>query len=431
MKSKIGLVLLLFAFVSACKKKTKEDTEAPCIGIDMPSVGTSYNMFDTIHIAASFSDNIQLSKIEISLRDLNGSLVQAGGSLALGGTTYRYETDYILSEYRLKTGDYNLEFVLSDGTNVTVKNIRIHIIESPTYLTGYYFVYGNNTSHSLNKLDSSFTNISGINTPGTYGSSGISLYYQQLYHLNPSTQTLKTYKISNHALNWSLSNIGINNSVCVVEENKVYVSKASGNVVSYNHDGTIIRTYFCNETNFYVKHIFPCGNYLVVNIVDNVNSASKKTVVFEVSTGIVKHVITDNTECVQAFSRNADEIYLIIKTNTGSSIIGKLNMTTLNYYQPLNFASPVMAAALIDSETLVYSCADGTIKQYTIATGNLITLLSGVPATKMYYNSRFNKFYIASAKALLRYNKAAFALNYETQQILADTIRDFHVVYNK
>jgi len=426
----LALVLLLNACTS-CKKKKKEDVQPPTISVISPSVGTSYNMFDTIRIDVQLDDETQLTKIEIILRDLNGISVQPGGSQSLNGTSKRYTTDYILSEYRLKTGNYNLEFSVSDGSNVTVKNVQIHITESPTYLTGYYFVYRNTTSHTLNKLDTNFVNTATINAFGAYGISGVSLYYQQLYLLNPSAQTLTTYKIQDHLVKWSLASIGINNSVCAIDENKIFVSKASANVVSYNQNGTLIRSYISNETFFYVKHIFLCGNYLVVNIEDNSNSASKKTIIYEVATGIVKRVITDNTECTQAFSHASDEIYIVSKTNAGTSIVGNLNMITLNYYQPLNSASPIKSSVLIDTGTLLFSCADGSIKQYTFSSGNLIPLLTGTIADKLYYSPTFNKLYIAGAKTFTSYNKAPFALSLDKQLVALDTIRDFHVVYNK
>ena len=125
------------------------------------------------------------------------------------------------------------------------------------------------------------------------------------------------------------------------------------------------------------------------------------TVVFEIATGIVKHVLYDNAECTQAFSHSATEIYLITNNISGNSIIGNLNMTTLNYNLAFTASSKITSTTLLDADNLIFSTANGNITQYTYSNGSAINISSGAPSNKLYYSSKFNKLYSAQGKNLV------------------------------
>jgi len=424
------LLLLCLTATFSCKKDPKKDQESPSLIISSPAVGTSFNMYDTIRVEAQFKDETNLSSIVITLRDMNGVVVQAAGTEPLSGNSKYYTTFYVLYEYRLKTGDYLLELSLSDGTNVTTKTVQIHIIESPTYLKGFYIVHSDINSSSLNKYDTNFVNTNIIPQTTSYNSSQISNYNQLLYYTHSTNQSLKVVDLITNQNKWEVTGLGVTNSLCAVNESGVYFSKDQGNVVTYNHQGLIVRSYLSNEPDYFVKHLFACGKYLVVNLENLSSSTSRKTVFFEIATGIVKYVLNDNKECTLALSHSDNEIYLI--TNNGSgSIIGNLNLTSLNYYQPVTSTSKINSATLVDGETMLFSTADGNIKQYTYTNGNVVSLISGINSGTLFYSEKFNKLYSAQAKNLVVYNKAAFALSFDRQYVSSDTIRDFHIIYNK
>lgn len=431
MKTLVRLFLLVSVTILISCKKEKKDNDPPQLTTYSPSNGTSFNMFDTINIQAQFKDEQQLTSITISLRDLNGISVQPSGTEALSGNSRSYSTRYVLYEYRIKTGDYNLELSLSDGENVTTKTIQIHIIESPTYLKGFYLAHGDNTSTNIKKYDTTFTNTANFSFTGPYSGSDISNYYQQLYYTESNNQALKTIDATTNQSLFTISNLGVNNSKCASDNSKIFFSKELGNIVSYNHEGTLIRSYLSNETDYYAKHVFACGKYLVVNLEHNTLPTSRKTVVYEIASGIVKYVFTDNTECIQALSHSENEIYLITTNNSGSSLIGNFNLTTLNYNQPHTSSSKIKTATLVDADNIVFCTEDGNIKQFTYSNGNLITLQSGVTTNKLLFSEKTNRLYSAQAKNLVVYNKSAFAISFDKQYVSSDTIRNFHLIFNK
>ncbi|MBK6833450.1 MAG: hypothetical protein IPG89_03905 [Bacteroidetes bacterium] len=431
MKTLVRLFLLMSITLFISCKKEKKDTEDPQLTMYSPANGTTFNMFDTIKIQAQFTDNVELSSISISLRDLNGISVQPSGTQALSGASRTYSTNYILYEYRIKTGDYNLELLLSDGENTTTKTIPIHIIESPTYLKGFYLAQGDNTSSSIKKYDTNFVNTATFNLSSSYLNSDISNYHQQLYYTEGANQALKTVDATTNQSLWTINSLGVNNSKCATDNSKVFFSKDQGNIVSYNHEGTLVRSYLSNELDYYAKHVFACGKYLVVNLEHNTVSTTRKTVIFEIASGIVKYVFTDNAECIQALSRSDNEIYLITTNNSGSSLIGNFNITTLNYNQPHTSTSKITSATFVDADNILFCTEDGNIKQFTYSNTNLITLLSGTNTSKLFFAEKSNRLYAAQAKNLVVYNKSAFALSFDKQYVSSDTIRNFHLIYNK
>ena len=431
MKTLVRLFLLItFTLFVSCKKD-KKDTQEPQLTLYKPANGTTFNMFDTIRIEAQFTDDVSLSSISISLRDLNGISLQPSGTQALSGTSRTYSTNYVLYEYRIPTGDYNLELSLSDGINVTNKTIPIRIIESPTYLKGFYLAQGDNSSSSIKKYDTNFVNTATFTLASSYLGSAISNYHQQLYYTEGSAQNFKSIDATTNQTLWTINNLGINNSKCASDDNKVFFSKALGNIVCYTHEGTLVRSYLSNEIDYYAKHVFVCGKYLAVNLEHNTLNTFRKTVIFEIATGIVKYVFTDNSECIQALSRSDNEIYLITTDNSGNSLIGNFNLTTLNYNQPYTSNSKITSATLDNSGNIVFCTEDGNIKQFTYSNSNLITLLSGTNTGKLFFSEKTNQLYASQAKNLAVYNKSEFALSFNKQYVASDTIKNFHLIFNK
>ena len=68
----IPLISVLLFFGISCKKDT--DTTSPSIAISAPAALTSYNVFDTIIVTATVSDEKQISSILIKLKSNDPAL---------------------------------------------------------------------------------------------------------------------------------------------------------------------------------------------------------------------------------------------------------------------------------------------------------------------------------------------------------------------
>lgn len=117
---RIGLVLVVMAFVclSSCKKDDP-DTTAPTATFTMPVEETEYYRGHSLICNAIFSDNQDLSHVEVSIMNLKGfdSPWEATERIALSGTSYKLNS-YELFEggipMEIMSGAYVLDFKLFD-----------------------------------------------------------------------------------------------------------------------------------------------------------------------------------------------------------------------------------------------------------------------------------------------------------------------------
>ncbi|MDP2386460.1 MAG: hypothetical protein Q8M29_08815 [Bacteroidota bacterium] len=425
------LIPLTLIFIFSCKKEKKDETP-PVITMHLPLSGAHYNMFDTIRIAAHFSDETKLTTAEITLRDMNGNPVQSSITATLSGTTYDLTTEMELYEFRLPSGTYNLEVVVNDGENVGIKTTAISITESPLLKKGYYFVTKNGSQHIYTKADTNYVSTASINLNGTFVGSSISTYYQNLYVASSANQSFKTIDISTGITKWTLANAstGATLTACTTDGKNVFLGKDDGNIYKYNKDGTIVRSYNSDEMTYYVKSIFYCGDYVVAGLAD-FTSTTKKTVVFESSTGIVKKVIL-NTNLKSAFVKSAGELYLVSNNQQGKAVVEVLTVSGGGLNEVLDLGTyTVYSACMINSNTLLVATSDNNVYYYQYNTNTFLTVLTGMPAFKMSYSPVFNKLYLSSYKDFHTYTVSSFALSQQTNYTHNDTIQDFQVIFNK
>ncbi|MCD6068131.1 MAG: hypothetical protein K0S33_2957 [Bacteroidetes bacterium] len=430
--SGIYLLSLLVFLLSACKKE-KKDTIPPTIDVILPASGAAYDMFDTIVISGNLKDETGVQRLEITLRDQNGDLAQPGVILNVSGTDYPLNALIELYEYRMPTGNYTLEFSLSDGNNVTIKSVPIYITESPFLKKGYYFVARNATEHFYYRTDTNYTQSNVIHHTGSFEGAAITNYYQQLYTASGIGQNFRTYNMHTNIVKWTLSNAvtGANTTCCISDGKNVYLGKNDGNVYKYNSDGAIIRSYLTSEVNYFVKYIYYCDAYLVVCLQDMSSTNVKKTLVFDSSTGIVRKVI-QNTDIRAACLKSAYEIYLFSNNPSGHAVIEILTLPGGSIQQRFDFgAYEAYGACMVDNNTLLLSTSEGKIWQYQNSTTNVIPVLNTVQAKQMKYSGRARELYVASDRNFYVYGVAPFLLTPKSNTVRNDTIADFQVIFNK
>ena len=425
-------IISLFVFLFVSCKKDKKDTTPPVINMSLPVSGTTYNMFDTIPIAASFSDETQLTRAEISFRDMNGISVQPGFTINLSGKSFNLNEELPLHEFRIPTGNYNIDITVSDGENASTKSTTVHIIESPYERKGFYFFAKDGSQHSITKTDTNFALISAYSIGGTHVSSEISNYDQIIYAASSINWPFRAISIADGTTKWSLGNPGTAatiTSTCFDGKN-IFLGKDDGNVYKINQDGTPVRSYLSGEMTYYVKAVFYCGDYIVVSLFD-FNSTSKKTVVFEISSGIIKKVI-QNSEVKAAFQKSSGELYLLSVNSSNRAIIEVYTVLTNNMNQVVDFGvGNITSACQVSNNILIVGLSNGNVYYYQNSSGVYLSVLSGIQCQKMIYSPKFNRLHLSSYKNFYSYSVNSFALNLQNSHASPDTIIDFQVIQNK
>jgi hypothetical protein len=425
------LILFLLLFIWSCKKD-KSDKTAPNIHVATPGQGTQYHMFDTVRFSAELHDETSLQRVEIGLYSQDGSPVQNSIAIDLSGTDYHLDDWMDLYEFRIPTGDYNLIFTLSDGSNTTTQTVSLHIIESPVVKKGYYFVSKTAANHTYIRTDAAYAQTAAINHSGTYEGSAITNYYQQLYAASGVNQDFRTYNMNNGLVKWTLNNAGTaaNITCCTSDGKNVILGKNDGNVYKYNQDGALLRSYISNESNYYVKRVYTAGDYVIAQLYDFSNT-DRKAVVFESATGNVRKVLL-STDVKAVMPKSSNELYIFSNSLFGHALLEVLTLPGGSSIQRFDFgAYQAYDGCLINSNTMLLSTSEGKIWYFENSSTNAFPVLNTVQAKQMKIDNRVDELYVASDKNFYLYYVSPFSLTPAGSTTRSDTIADFQVIFNK
>ncbi|MFL5751846.1 MAG: hypothetical protein ACJ76F_00445 [Bacteroidia bacterium] len=432
-KAYIFTVLLLSAiFVISCKKEKKSDV-FPEISFYAPAGGSVFNMFDSIYVSAYVSDGSGLESVTVGLTTLSGVPVQQNAVYHPTGTSLEIGFKYELYEYRLTSGYYSLLITAGNGSNTSLKQQVIYINASPVIKKGYYLFSDNGSLTTFTKFDTAFAN-PGIKTiSGKYTGSAISSYNQRLYVAGGAYQNFQAYDVGTGTVKWNIQNLGGGSpyfSSCEGDGMNVILGYNNGQLKRYNQDGTTITNMVYPNNDYYCEYgAVQASNY--VAYMQSRSSSNKKLVVFNAyGAAAMESPITFKP--LGIFERSTTDAYVVGNDNSNQAQLTIFNVNAGGLQSPLNLPSgSLLSACKVDSNTLLIGHSDGNIYKYQYSSNNLIAIQSGITANRMKYDSGENLVYISSAKQFNAYALGSFSLSPVKTFTHSDTIRDFHVIYNK
>lgn len=153
------ILSVISVMLSSCKKED-EDTTAPVIDVIAPENGLFIIMPDTIRIAASVRDESDLQGISVGLVDDLGNSFGSRKSINVTGNETSFDQTYEITDPRIPSGPYRIEFFATDGTNDEREFVEVQVAEVPKVFRG---VLGNsestNTLSFWRESDNSFSTI--------------------------------------------------------------------------------------------------------------------------------------------------------------------------------------------------------------------------------------------------------------------------------
>jgi hypothetical protein len=417
------MILLIFS----CKKKEEKDEIIPVINISNPLANSYYQFNDTIKISLTASDENELSKIEVNLIDQNSSSVLNSFSQSFSGIKSKdIELQIIVNDIHLNSGNYFINAKAFDGTNLSTLIIPIYIEGIPNKLTNFFaHIYRNNT-HLLFKYDTTFNFISEVYRKNSDFSFTLNSWFQHIYITDNTS--IKCIEIATTQTIWQNQINGNNNSFCVSDENSVYVSLANGNCAEFSHQGTLRRSYLTNETNYFINQFFITGNFLVINLKNQLNNSNFKTIIFEKGSSIIKSVLFDNLIYKKGFLNSQSELFILAENSNSQSKIVKWNPLTgltQDYYVS---SSKITDAVLTDNDQLVISTVDGITKQLSLNGMNAINLNSGNQYLQLKYSSLNQSVYAFKNGNIDQLKKLPFGLSQSNQITFNDSLIHFEIL---
>ena len=421
-----GVLLLV---IIACKKETVNNIK-PLVSVVSPSSSQYYTVFDTIYIHGFVTDDEKVDKVIISLKDVNN--IQTVSTI----TKYPQTKEYTINEFiyldniHLKSGDYHLTIVASDGENTTQEFITIHINEFPKIRKGVFLFSNNGTNTTITKLDNSF-NVSTFQiVNGDFLGGWVNSYDQELISCGSLTGDLVSYNLNTNSLSWNINNnatgfaffTGMSNTA-----NEVFVSYYNRDIQSYLSAGTpkFTAQAFINS---YSSETYVHNDELLISEQPEISSANVRLVAYYMASGIEKQQMLLNEDVQSMFSFSENEIVLFNNVS-GTGAIRVYDILQNSVWQPFTLYSGLIDDCTEISNGVYIVAQNGDLSVVNRNNFSKLPYLTGIGATKVKYDVITNQLFVVSGNVLTVYDYSSKIV--VTTHNHTDVINELDFWYNK
>ena len=423
-------LLFFLLLMMSCKKE--KDEEYPSITITSPSAQSSYDVFESVNIKATITDNRNIEKITVRIVDNNGLSAAAPKTLTPGGTSYNLDINLLLNDIYTPTGQYLVKVTVSDGTNEKTVFLEIHINEVPKQLKKIIIV--RTPAAGIIELDSldgnNFTNF--YTTASDYLASDISSYLQTIYLCGKFTGDMKAIDANNFYLNYSVP-VGNNgslpyfNNMHYSDISKLnFVSFGLGYLNGYNKNGTIAQN-FNFTAPFIPGKMLETQQHIFCEQINTTGGNHKLSMHYKTS-GTVEQSASTNIRWNNILEKDINT--LVLAGNVAlQGEIRIYNLSSNSFFEPVNIPSgTIYDMVQADANTYLIAHASGILK-YTYSNSSLVNLTTGNKAQKLTWHAPGNLLFSAEGNILKTWDiNSGFSLsNYTT----SDSIKNILLHYNK
>ncbi len=236
------VIWVLVLGITSCEKG---DEIQPDISIVSPLENTLFNVYDTVNVQFTISDETQLVSVTVKIVNMNFIPVTDSHFTELSGSTYSGSAEVIISDRLLETGEYYVLVSGSDGLNEQRDYRKIRIIEMPKERRAIFFSdispSGNAT---IQRVDSSFQNISQFSSPGQdILEVCVNSQQNQLAIVGHYSTGILSYDLNNASVIWADATYSINQTPRYMDlhcfDDQFYTTIYDREIRSYSHNGSL------------------------------------------------------------------------------------------------------------------------------------------------------------------------------------------------
>lgn len=245
------LSMLMIISISCNKQK---DEEAPVIVFSSPQTNSEYDIYDTITVKATVTDNEKVEYISISLTDQENNLLFSQEAYYEEKTIVTAEMSLIIDNNQLESGTYYIRIIASDGVNImdNFREIRINELypemKYPLIITAdpsgkcSVRAFKNESWSLIQSFDD------------TIEHSDLSSAFSLLYISGPEGAGLKAIDLTDYKTKWQALNqqhvsgkwfTGID-----FQYPYVFISTVDGNIRALDKAGTVMQLKICNSGTY-------------------------------------------------------------------------------------------------------------------------------------------------------------------------------------
>lgn len=425
-----------FLFLSSCGKD--KDTVPPRVTISSPANGASYNIYDLISVKAEVSDESDIDFISIRLVDGNLQPVMPPETIKPDGREYSVNHTYELYDIHVETGTYYLRVRASDGSNEMEDYAKVNITGIPLARTGVMLVSTPNANAvAVDLLNNNYSLSPFLFVNTSYGGSSVSSYYQYVNVCsNAVSGSLKSYKISNKAVQWSVSSSPGNFEDMRMTGELSYACFRNGTVRGYDEVGSI-RFDAVSATGYYPARAWMHHDEVFVQEEEIGGPLRNLRVYYKGSgTDSDKGILNLPFTVVEAVPMDEDRLFLFGNDGNGQGNIYLLGTNGSPYFYNTPYfsfpAGTIYDAVAVNNDIYLIAHTNG-IYLYRYSFNSLTAFGTFPGAQALAYDHLHNEVLASDGAQVKVWDYPATYSGNETVKatVPAANVRDLHVLYNK
>ncbi len=421
-------VAILFIFIiNSCKKE--EDTQMPLITITEPT-SSNFEVFDTIWIKATVSDNEVVKSVSYGVTDSNADYIANAKVITYDSKNVNFSGYIILNDVRVETGNYTLTITAFDGFNTKKQYKQIYIKALTKKLKKIYCITetaSNTNVYGLaeqNNIELKYTLNDNITD------AAINSYLRSMYLLDKSGN-LKSISLNNFEPHWEVGNLNNNlveyNGKLIIYEDFCFASVKKNNIQAFDINGNVRKT-AVSELYAYEPSCFTITNNFFVNYTYNNFISSNYIEKLYYTSGASQSYYSVNFDVINILPLNTNEI-IAFGNQQDTMKLAKLNLdATQLQYIDFDVSDKLISVAKIGANKFVFSTVNGLFLYDGNYLGHAI-YINDVLADYLIYEELNKKIYCLKDNEVIVLNSD----NYSTINtfILPEKVTKILFEYNK
>jgi len=425
------LIILIFFTNTSCKKEN--EPSFPVIEITQPVENQIFNSGDTVVIIGNVSHDKPITKVSVAVVNLNLIPVTARYNLIAQGVNYSINTNIIIDNVALESGNYYLHVKASDGIVETNNYTKIFIYEAPLRLEKYILITKSSpgilTIHELDTaLEATF--LATINSD--YGYSQADGLNKLLYLSGKFSSRIYAYNYDTQTMTWQNMVQGYAPLPYFQDiklfENKIYTSIRQNKINAYNNSGALVYN-LSTGTERYPDKLHFHNQFIITSQYSLSGQNSYITSYFRESGGFYQTLQT-TFNIIKFISRDNNNIYVFANDQNNNAQMRIYDMDYNGVWEPYSLSTgKIITAEKIDNNTILIAYEDKILK-YTYNPNGAVAYINNINPVSLKYESTHQKVVVGTKdKRILIYDYPNPVLL--KQIILNDSICDILPVYNK
>ena len=392
--------LFTLLFITACKKK---DELAPEIRISQPLNLTGYNLYNTVHIQGTVTDDRKLEFVTLQIVDNTMLPVTVIKSYTPSDKQFTINTGFFLEDIHLESGVYFIKIKASDGEHEVSEFVEINITGVAKTLKEILVVNAIAGQYYVNSIDS----LDQLNQEFIIGNEFLDINinsYDQLIAISGTTN--ETYRVIDwisKSINWEIT--ALQNPPFVYfnamsynpDKRHFYISTSTGQKYIKNKTGGSVILSGIYQSMYQPFEVGFGVDYFLVDEF-NAGMSSHHLVKYNYTTGNPIQNISIPFNMTHLIQGSIDEFF-VFGNQSGVAKMYRYNVSGNSIWEPYTFTE-VLKDVVKVSNNIYYLAMGSGLYQYTVGNNSLIPVNTAIVIDKMEFDQVNNQIYCLNTSGI-------------------------------